>query len=968
MWFLIALVVVSFVVGLLIPSKVKTENAKSQGLDQFNAPRSKEGDPVPKFWGTVLLNSPNTVALHGYTAKPIKQKQKTGIFSSKKVTVGFQYFATLDLVWALGPGVIFRRIYFGKSQVWAGCLYDKPSSNIININLPELYGKDKTSRGGISGTIAAYGGSFEQDADAYLVSNLSPKYPAYVGVAHMVFRNFYWGNSAGIDAVSVEASFLPKRLLGDDPDCAFMMSNGLDANPVEVLYDIFLEEWGALGYSSDRINFDMWKGIARVIFDEGNGISLQVTSSSDAKDIFRTILRQINAIIYENQVNGGLVEIKLLRNDYEIEDLPVLTPSEIVEVRNYTKKLWSETNNVVRVKYTSRAENYAKDKVAQEKDSSLLRFQGKESPIEIAMPGVMTAELAQAIAARELSNLNIPLFSAEFTLNRIVSGMMPGAAFVWHWPEYNIEQIVMRVRKIGLGTLEDGKITFTAIQDEFAVDATVIAPPANSEYVPADYEPQKITLWKLFELPYWLAYNAGLEMRAGYTRLAAFVNAPSSYTNGFDAYVVDTSEDVEVLDLSPYAVRGKLASNVGRFDGFLTGSFASLIVKDMSSSDLLDPGGTPRMGGGMIMIGDELLNYESYAANNDGTFTLNNIHRALLDTGWFAHSIDDQVYFFEGQENFFESDTLNGDTDTIYFLDNTATGSGQKAGATLINYQNVSRIERPIAPDYVTANGSRTPNQIFNQNSSITLNARSRNRFSTTEVWFEDDAAVTAENGTLYRIMFEKDGVPTLIADDVALPYVWETGAVEGTGVVLIYAKRDGLLSYAAAPMPMAIGSGWGYNWDGDWSGDNTMPGSTAEFSQAMTRSFALPEQQTITVASPSTFNFTSQWFDYEGATDTAISAFAWAVVDGAYDLTFAVSGIVDSYSIMVTVARVSNLELPMYSAVEVGPTLNLPSSDHLIFDTNELPAGEGTWVVLVSNTRAMNTASAPEALSFVVT
>lgn len=807
MFFFLALFAVGFLLTAFIGPKMKTENAKAAGLDDFKFPRAKEGDPVGRFYGTMLLKSPNTISLSGFNSTPIKKKVKTGVFSSKKVTTGYQYRATVDLAWALGPGVVYRRMYFGETQIWTGCLYGGDCANSVNINLPDMYGgSNDGGRGGIQGQIVMYCGDFNQGRDNYLADNMNPKVPAYVGIAHTVFRDFWFGNSPSIDAISVEASYLPCALLCDSTGCQFMMDNGLDANPIEVLYDILKDEWGNLGFNTNRINFDIWKAAAEQLFTENNGISISFASGTEAKEAFKVILRQINAVVFENQANNGLIEIKLLRNDYEIEDLPVLTPAEIVEVKNYQKKLWSETNNVVRVKYVSRADNYAEDKIAQEKDLSLLRYQGKERPVEVAMPGVKTAGLAQAIASRELSNLNVPLFSAEMTLNRTVSGILPGSVFIWHWPEYGIEQMVMRVRKIGLGTFADGKITFSVVQDQFASDATVMSPPAPSEYAPDNYIPLDILASKVFELPAWLDYNAQLGTRAGYTRAAAFVQAPSSYTQGFDAFIDEGDEDATVLDLAPYAVHGKLAAPIGRFDGFENALLTEVVVKELSDTSQLDPGGTVRMGGGMVMVGDELFGYESFTDNGDATFTLNNVHRALLDTGWFAHDLDSVIYFFEGQENFFDSDTLNGDDIDVYFIDRTASGRSQKTSATITNFDTIGRIERVVAPDYVTVDGSREPYQLLDDGVTVEIDARTRNRNDTTQVWYEDDVASAPEAGTTYKIEYELSGLTTLVADDVALPYSWDTTGIEGSVVLLVSAKRDGLYSIAASPMPIIVG------------------------------------------------------------------------------------------------------------------------------------------------------------------
>lgn len=802
MWFFLAFFVAGFILTAFMSPKMKVENAKASGLDDFEFPRSKEGDPVGRFWGTLKLSSPNTIGLANFKATPIKKKVKTGLFSSKKVITGYKYNATVNLAWALGPNIVYRKMWFGEHLVWSGCLYHDACENLITINLPQLYGgSEDGKRGGISGVVAMYCGSFDQSQDPVLAAQVSPDVPAYRGIAHMVFRDFWWGNNATVDGVAVEAVSFTNTLgleFGHN-----IMPNGLDANPIEVLHDLFVTGWGNLGYNATKINTATWRDVADAVFAEGNGISLSVANPTKGEDVAKQILRQVNAIVFEDQTTG-LVELKLIRQDYDIEDLPSLTPSEIHEIRNYSKKLWSETNNIVNVKYTDRSDNYAKDKIAVAKDSSLLRFQGRPRPAEVTMPGVFVAELATELAHRELANLNIPLFSCEVVLNRTQPEIKPGDPFILVWPEYNIVQMVMRIRKMSLGTYEDGKVVAYVVQDEFARDAIVVAPPAPSGYVPTTLEPDDIDSFVFFEVPAFLDYQAGLGTRLGHTRFVAFAAAPTSYTLGYSAYVDEVGEDATVLSDAPYTVNADLVTPLGRFDGWTDGVIAAIAVEGVTEA--LESDYTPRQGGGLFLIGNELFAYESATDDTGGAWTLNNVHRAFLDTGWFEHLPGDPVWFFDGQEGFFDSDTATGTVFDAYLLDKTATGSSLEIDATKTTLTAQGRVERVIAPDYVTLEGIRDAWQELDVGTAYTLDARARNRNDVTEAWYEDDAASTAEDGTTYKISYEIGGVETVIADDQALPYeLTPVDAMEGECVILVYAKRDGEYSIAPAPMPVVV-------------------------------------------------------------------------------------------------------------------------------------------------------------------
>ena len=709
MFFFFALFIGSFILASLLGAKMKVDNAKAATLDQFNFPRAKEGDPVPRFYGTLKLNSPNTVSINGFRAVPITKKVKTGLFSSKKVTTGYKYYLTADLVWALGPGVVYRQMWFGENRVWTGCLYTGDCVNVETINWPDMYGgSEDGNRGGIKGDVAFYCGSFDQAPDTYLAANLDANVPGYIGIAHTVFRDFWWGNSPSIDAVSVEAAYLVNNLLPTTDACYHIMDNALDANPVEVLYDILTYDWGNLGFSSSRIDTAGWIAAGQTLYDEQNGISIAFTSATESKEVFKVILRQINAIVYEDQSDNGLVKIKLIRHDYTIGDLPVLSTGEIIEVKNFTKKLWTETNNVVRVKYISRADGYTNDKIAIAKDSSLLRFQGKERPSEINMPGVKTAAVANMIAARELSNLDVPLFTAELTVNRSEFLLKPGDVFVWQWPEYGITQMVMRIRKIAMGTLEAGSIVLTVTQDEFSLDDTVIAAPGDSAYVPTDITAHNIAIRSFFELPAWLDTNAGLGTPAGSTRYLAFAEKPGAASVDFYGYEVGTPDDALILDASPYTEHALLQTTIDIFDGFADGKLTSLLIDTVSNVDALTIDSTVRLGGSLIVIGGEIFAYESFSDTGGGSYTLHNVHRALMDTNWEAHAIGDKIYFIDGSTNFFDEAFVTGSSPQVYLLDHTTGDKSTKDGATITTLAPIGRVERVVAPDYITLDGTRT--------------------------------------------------------------------------------------------------------------------------------------------------------------------------------------------------------------------------------------------------------------------
>ncbi|HET9129338.1 MAG TPA: hypothetical protein VFO86_00235, partial [Terriglobia bacterium] len=198
MWALIAVVIIALLLILTAP-KPKVENARAAKLGDFQFPRSNQGDPIPWFRGTVRLKSPNTLWDGDYTPVPITVKQKTGLFSSKRVTTGYRYHIGLDLCWALnGQNTItVRKLWSDKYVLWTG---NVSTRSTIDINQPNLFG-GQDQRGGMIGSIDFYPGSFDEPQNSYLAQKADPDVPAYIGQCRMVFRGsantqasgFYFG-------------------------------------------------------------------------------------------------------------------------------------------------------------------------------------------------------------------------------------------------------------------------------------------------------------------------------------------------------------------------------------------------------------------------------------------------------------------------------------------------------------------------------------------------------------------------------------------------------------------------------------------------------------------------------------------------------------------------------------------------------------------------------------------------------
>jgi hypothetical protein len=155
---------------LLLP-KPEIEDAKPAELGDFNFPTATEGRVVPQIWGTVKVQSPNVVWYGDFVQDAIVEKQKTGMFSSQKVVVGYRYYVGLQQALALGEVDELRRIWIGDKLVideTGGGGSPITHGDTFEINEPDLYGGEDLGQGGIVGTFKFFAGTSTQNASGYL--------------------------------------------------------------------------------------------------------------------------------------------------------------------------------------------------------------------------------------------------------------------------------------------------------------------------------------------------------------------------------------------------------------------------------------------------------------------------------------------------------------------------------------------------------------------------------------------------------------------------------------------------------------------------------------------------------------------------------------------------------------------------------------------------------------------------------
>ena len=283
-WVQLIILVVSVVLGELLRPKPAFENARPSPLGDFKFPTATEGRPVTLIWGKVRTRAPNVVWYGDKSERAITKSVKSGMFSRKRVTIGFEYFIGVQMALGRGPEMSLWTTWIGEDVV-----FGSPSPPLtldgakLTIDKPKLFGgTDAGGTGGVQTTCDFYTGSRTQSVNAFLddpnrqqiTTAATPTAPRYTGTCHLVARALegstnlalghegaYLGNSTTVKPWSFELSRFPELFSGQN--FTDRIINDDDANPVNVIYEILTNDEFGFGESPADIDIGVGSSFNR---------------------------------------------------------------------------------------------------------------------------------------------------------------------------------------------------------------------------------------------------------------------------------------------------------------------------------------------------------------------------------------------------------------------------------------------------------------------------------------------------------------------------------------------------------------------------------------------------------------------------------------------------------------------------------------------------------------------------------
>lgn len=647
--------------------------------------------------------------------------------SSKKQTVGYRYYLGMHLAICHGPVDAVTEIQVGERQAWSGNL---AASGRINLAAPELFGGEKRE-GGVSGAVDVTFGEATQTANDYLQAKVGTPQPAYRGILGLILRQVYIAaNNPYIKPWAVRV----KRCFRDwYPTKAEI--NGA-ANPAHILYECLTNAAWGMGYPSASIDDASFRAAADTLAAEGFGLNLIWLQQSTIEQFVREVMDHIGGVLTTSPSTGRFV-LKLVRADYAVANLPVLDPTNVIELESFQRAAWGETTNELVLVYTK--PDTFKDTSITVQDLANIQAQGAVVSQTRRYPGITSDSLAARVALRDLAAVSTPLAKVRLKVNRKAWNLYPADVFKLVWPPLGIEGLVMRIAAIDGGTLTQGAISIDAVEDVFGLPAasyTAPQPPGWVDPVPA---PSAASPRRLVEAPYWdiartmsaseLAYldatDCFLQTIGGRPAAGAINYEIHSKTSSASTY-----NERGQGEFAPHAV---LASDIGQ------AVTSTLTYHSEVDIDLVAVGS-------YAYLNDEAV---AITAINTAARTVT-VNRGVLDTGPVAHAAGSRIWFADGFQGIDPTEYAFGETVNARLLTVTGKGTLALASAPTDSLAMNRRQNRPYPPGNLRINGTAYPSVV---KGDLAISWSHRDRLSqTVSLTAQSAGNIGPESGVTYTL------------------------------------------------------------------------------------------------------------------------------------------------------------------------------------------------------------------------
>jgi len=291
-----------------------------------------------------------------------------------------------------------------------------------------------------------------------------------------------------------------------------------DMNPVHIIRECMTNtEWGR--GLPDSIIGPTYAAAAQTIYNERLGLSMLWTSEMAVNDFILEVIRHIDAVRYEDP-ETGLQEIKLIRPDYNVDTLPVLSPDNC-RVEQLTEPTLYDLVNQITVNFWNR--DSGEDSAVAVQDTASINMVGTINNQTMEYSGICRTDVAMMVGQRDLARYSKPFRQGRLVVNRKIANLKPGDPFVLNWPSRGVSRLVCRVARRSDNGALDGMMGIEFGEDIFSAPFNVAAVPPPSGWEDPIAPPVNFSHVTMFDAPYTMLVDLMGEVEA------AAIAADTSY-------------------------------------------------------------------------------------------------------------------------------------------------------------------------------------------------------------------------------------------------------------------------------------------------------------------------------------------------------------------------------------------------------------------------------------------------------
>lgn len=550
-------------------------------------------------------------------------------------------------------------------------------------------------------------------------------------------------------------------------------------NPAVMIYDALHNSSVGSNILEADIDLDSFVEAARQLFLEGFGLSFNWNNEARIFDYIEQVRAHIGAVLYEERTTGKWT-LKLIRGDYDVEDLPHYDESTISSVSNFERQAYSDRINQITLKF----KDLVNDKTATVtvQDPALLSISGKVNAKTVEYMGIVSRAIANRVALRDLRQASSGLVGLQITMPYLTAkDMRQGDVFRVSWVQYGLEEMIMRVSEIDFGTSSADYVTINAIQDIFALPSAGIVTEETDFGGAEQVQLANVENAELIELSRYMAERNEITTSA-YGTLAI---RPNEISIGYMRYLAyGNSLDYQPDDQGPYCPFIRLQVDLSKSANSIT----TELYGDLAGVELPN----------FIYINEEVIRVNS-ASSSGETLTLS-ISRGAEDAVPRNHSSGAVGYFLYPYLMPMTDPTqtlTGGDVVKAIFTNMGASEETDIPVALTKSLTIGDRYAQPLPPTNVKINDIDFPTDL---SGDVTLTWTKSRNYSVEDSYAWGDLVPTTgyDDECTYAINIIRNSasvytVSGLTSDSHLIP---ETSLPEGNITIELWSEKAGKVSF----------------------------------------------------------------------------------------------------------------------------------------------------------------------------